>query len=223
MKKPALMLLVLLLLAGTAVGLYARQEPAAVQTLANVMAAPTAMPTAEPTKAPTAEPTAEPTPEPTETPAAAPPAEPTGVPNAEPTPEPTETPTAAPTAEPAEEPTAEPTLLPTEASTVAPTPEAVGAEMSLTVQGFGGDVTVHVLLDEHGAIAELTADVACESKGTGRKCGEERWLEQFLGQTGPFALAQEALPGQTPIDAVSYATITSRAIIDAVNSLLMTE
>ena len=95
--------------------------------------------------------------------------------------------------------------------------------MSLTVQGFGGDITVHVLLDEHGTITELTADVACESKGTGRKCGEERWLEQFLGQTGPFALAQEALPGQTPIDAVSYATITSRAIIDAVNSLLMTE
>lgn len=99
-------------------------------------------------------------------------------------------------------------------------PEAVGGEMSLTVPGYGGDVTVSIVVDENGVITAMTADVSAESPELGRKCGEEWWLAQFIGRKAPFALAGEAADGVTPVDAVSNATITSRALTEAVNALL---
>lgn len=187
MKKPMLILLILLLGSAAALGLIARRQPAAVQTMASATATPTAEPTATPTATPTAEPTATPT--------------------ATPTAEPTTTPTATPTAEP----------------TSAPTPEAVGGDMSLTVPGYGGDVTVSITVDAQGLITAMTVEADAEAPGLGRKCAEERWTAQFIGKTAPFALTAEAGDGANAVDAVSYATITSQAIINAVNTLLNVE
>lgn len=132
---------------------------------------------------------------------------------------PTATPTAEPTAASTEIPTAEPTAEPTEA----PTPEAVGGEMSLTVRGYQSDVTVSITLDEAGVITAMTVEAEEESPGLGRKCAEERWTEQFIGKAAPFALAQEAVPGANAVDAVSYATVTSRSVLEAVNALMGAE
>ena len=196
MKKPMLMLLILLLAGAVTLALIARQEPAALPTMADV----TATPTAEPTEAPTATPTAEPTEAPTATPTA----------------EPTEAPTATPTAEPTEAPTATPTAEPTEA----PTPEAVGGEMTLTVPGYQSDVTVTITVDGAGVITAMAVEAGEESPGLGRKCAEEGFTQQFIGKTAPFALAGEAAEGAARVDAVSYATVTSRAVVEAVNDLL---
>ena len=217
MKKPALYLLVLLLTAATVLTVIARQEPEVVDTMAAVSVTPevTAVSeiTAEPTSEVTAtlEITAEPTPEVTAVP------EVTATPEitAEPTPEVTATP------EMTEALTPEATAVPE--STEAPTPEAIGGEMSLAVPGYGGEVIVTIVVDEEGVITAMTAEVGSESPGLGRKCGEDRWLAQFIGRKAPFALAGEAADGMTPVDAISYATITSRALVEAVNTLLSSE
>lgn len=172
MKKPMLMLLILLLAGAVTLALIARQEPAALPTMADVTATPTA--------------------------------------------EPTEAPAATPTAEPAEAPTATPTAEPTEA----PTPEAVGGEMTLTVPGYQSGVTVTITVDGAGVITAMAVEAGEESPGLGRKCAEEGFTQQFIGKTAPFALAGEAAEGAARVDAVSYATVTSRAVVEAVNDLL---
>lgn len=129
----------------------------------------------------------------------------------------TPTPTATPTAEPTEAPTATPTAEPTEA----PTLEAVGGEMTLKVPGYQSELTVSITVDGGGAITAMTVEAAEESPGLGRKCAEPRWLAQFIGRTAPFSLAGDG--NAQVVDAVSYATITSQAIVDAVNTLMNAE
>lgn len=200
MKKPALIALIWMLALAVVLALVGRHQTEAMEAVAGVhVTNVTAVPTADPT--PTA--TATPIPEPT--------------PTATPTPVPTPTATATPTPEPTPTATATPTPVPTPA----PTLEAVGGAMTLSVPGYAGDITVTIETDEQGLITTLIVDAACETAGLGRKCAEEHWLEQFIGQTAPFVLHSSAdMPGMTAVDAVSYATITSQAVVDALNQLL---
>ena len=103
-------------------------------------------------------------------------------------------------------------VLPTQDMSV--TEEAVAAPLAATVAAFGGqNITVTVTLDETGAVSALTVDASTQTPGLGLKCAEDEFVNQFIGKTGPFALGEN-------IDAVSYATITSQAVVDAVNALL---
>lgn len=60
MKKPMLILLILLLATSVTLGLLSRQEPASVPAMAGGSSMPTAAPTEATTAAPTEAPTAEP-------------------------------------------------------------------------------------------------------------------------------------------------------------------
>ncbi len=92
--------------------------------------------------------------------------------------------------------------------------EAVAAPLATTVAGWGGqNITVTVTLDANGAVETLVVDASTQSPGLGKKCAEDEFVNQFVGKTGPFALGEG-------IDAVSYATVTSQAVVDAVNALL---
>ena len=85
------------------------------------------------------------------------------------------------------------------------------AAATVTVPAYGGqDVTVTVTFNEDGTIAALVVDASTQSPGLGRKCGEERFTSQFIGLTAPLTIDD--------IDAVSYATITCQAVVDAVNA-----
>ncbi len=65
----------------------------------------------------------------------------------------------------------------------------------------------------NGAIDEIEVDIPFETPGIGSKCGEKTWLAQFIGRKGPFELGEN-------IDVVTFATITSRGIVEAVNAAL---
>ena len=144
----------------------------------------------------------------------------TEAPTPEPTAEPTPVPTAAPTAEPTQEPTAAPD--PTEAPTATPAPtEApivpeVGEDGTLTatVPGFGGlPLVVSLKKAEDGTVAALTIDASAQTAGIGDRCSDEAFTGQFVGKTAPFAIGEN-------IDAVAGATVTSTAIVKAVNALM---
>ena len=91
---------------------------------------------------------------------------------------------------------------------------AYSAEQTVTVPGYDGqDVIVTVTLNGDGSIAALDVDASTQTPGLGSKCAEEAFTSQFVGKTGPFTLGEG-------IDAVSMATVTSQAVVDAVNSLL---
>ncbi len=81
-----------------------------------------------------------------------------------------------------------------------------------TIAGFGGaDITVQVT-DENGVITALVVDASSQTAGFGQKCAEEAFTSQFIGKSAPLTLGEG-------IDAVASATITSQAVVDAVNSL----
>ena len=97
------------------------------------------------------------------------------------------------------------------------TPAVVAApaeDGSLTgaAAGFHGTINVKVTLNEDGTIASLTADTSCENAEYGAKVGtDEAFIAQFIGKTGPFVIGEG-------IDAVSGATGTSAAVVEAINS-----
>ena len=103
------------------------------------------------------------------------------------------------TAEPVEEPTEEPAAQTAEVKTA-------------TAAGYdGNEITVNVT-DENGVITALTVDASTQTPGLGQKCAEEAFTSQFIGKSAPLTLGEG-------IDAVASATITSQAVVDAVNSL----
>ena len=109
--------------------------------------------------------------------------------------------------------TAEPVEEPTEAPTATEEPAAQTAEVkTATAAGYdGNEITVNVT-DENGVITSLTVDASTQTAGLGQKCAEEAFTAQFIGKSAPLTLGEG-------IDAVASATITSQAVVDAVNSL----
>ena len=99
-------------------------------------------------------------------------------------------------ATPAEEPAAD----------SAAAPEAVE-------QGFGGDVTVHLELNDDRTVKSLAIDTPNETAGLGQRASETEFTDQFIGKTGPFTY------GENGIEALSGATVTSNAALKAINTL----
>ena len=86
------------------------------------------------------------------------------------------------------------------------------AELVASIKGFSsGELTVHVVLEE-GVIASLTVETPNETPGFGTQCSEEAFTGQFIGKALPLTLGED-------VDAVSGATVTSQAVVDALNSL----
>ena len=100
----------------------------------------------------------------------------------------------------------------TEAPAATEEPTVLENAKTATIAGFGGaDITVQVT-DENGVITALVVDASSQTAGLGQKCAEEAFTSQFIGKSAPLTLGEG-------IDAVASATITSQAVVDAVNSL----
>ena len=80
-----------------------------------------------------------------------------------------------------------------------------------TMQGFGGDVTAHLVL-EGNTVKELTIDTPNETEGLGKRASDAEFTEQFIGKDGPFTF------GENGIEALSGATVTSTAVTNALNA-----
>ena len=91
--------------------------------------------------------------------------------------------------------------------------ETEKAENTVTAsaQGFGGPVAVEAAFED-GKISYIAIgdDQFAETPGLGAKALEEAFQAQFIGKTMPLAL--------TDIDAIAGATITSTAVVDALNA-----
>ena len=89
--------------------------------------------------------------------------------------------------------------------------ESASSAGSVTEQGFGGDVTVSVEMNEDGTVKTLIIDTPNETDGLGKRASEAEFTEQFIGKSAPFAF------GENGIEALSGATITSTAALTAIN------
>ena len=90
--------------------------------------------------------------------------------------------------------------------------------INVTAKGYGGPISALVGIDPEGTIKGIRILAMCETPGAGARINEvtagekEPWfLRQFVGKrAGEITLKKD-------IDAVSGATISSRAVTDAVN------
>ncbi len=94
----------------------------------------------------------------------------------------------------------------------APQQEGSTSTANASVMGYGGPVLVRLTLDAQGRIAALDVGGArfSETEGVGSRIKDESYLQAFLGLRPPLTLGKE-------IDAISGATVSSRALVDAVN------
>ena len=97
----------------------------------------------------------------------------------------------------------------------APAAEAEGTTGKLTSaeQGFGGDVTVRLELNDDRTVKSLIIDTPNETAGLGQRASEAEFTDQFIGKAGPFTY------GENGIEALSGATVTSNAALKAINTL----
>ena len=81
-----------------------------------------------------------------------------------------------------------------------------------SAKGFASDVRVQLTKDAAGVITGLAIESSGETSGFGTRCMEDAsFAQQFVGKTAPFAIGEN-------IDALAGATVTSTAVVAAVNA-----
>ena len=89
---------------------------------------------------------------------------------------------------------------------------------TVTVKGFqDGDVIVYVTVGEGNTVEALTVDANSQTPNVGQKAMEDSFTSQFIGKTGPFVF------GENGVDSITGATVTSNAVLGAVNEALGTQ
>ena len=90
--------------------------------------------------------------------------------------------------------------------------ELVGCCVSLSENGFGGAISLLVGLATNGQVSGIEIISMSETPGIGSKAKNDTFLNQYKGSE-PFVIGEN-------LDAISGATVTSRAITRAVNRAL---
>ena len=86
--------------------------------------------------------------------------------------------------------------------------------------GYGGDIQITVGIMSDGTVNGISFLSISETAGLGMRAKEPSFYNQFAGQQAEkFYVSKDGGDGQ-PIDALSGATITSRAVTGAVNTAL---
>ena len=107
-----------------------------------------------------------------------------------------------------------------------------GETLTGSAEGFNKVVlTADIVLDDEGKISSIEVDASSQTPGIGSLVGTDReFLDQFIGKKLPLSLsdpgagegdaqsgAPESISDQT-VDAVTGATVSSQAVVDAVNN-----
>ena len=91
-----------------------------------------------------------------------------------------------------------------------------GYVVRVSVNGFGGAIDMMVGVDNGGAVTGVSIISHAETASLGANCTREDFRSQFVGGSGDFAVSKDG--GQ--IDALTGATVTSRAVSKGVNLAL---
>ena len=94
----------------------------------------------------------------------------------------------------------------------------VGYCVEVAPNGFGGAITLMVGVNSSGSVTGVSILEHRETAGLGAKAEDPYFLDQYLGKSGTI----EVNTGENSIDAITNATITSKAITDGVNRALQT-
>ncbi len=86
--------------------------------------------------------------------------------------------------------------------------------------GFGGAITMMVGVNADGEVTGVKITDMTETPGLGAKASDESWISQFTNKKGDLTVVKTGNAGDDEINAISGATITSKAVTDGVNTAL---
>lgn len=92
-----------------------------------------------------------------------------------------------------------------------------------TSQGYGGDITIMVGVNTSCVIQGISVLSHSESPGFGAEAEKPEFLNQFIGKEGvlEFGYTTTGNTSDDKVDAISGATITTKAFIGVINTSLM--
>jgi len=85
--------------------------------------------------------------------------------------------------------------------------------------GYGGEVSLAVGIDEELKVTGVYVISQSETAGLGANCVNPEWQAQFIGKTENIEVVKHGA-NENQIDAISSATITSKAVTKGVNDAL---
>ena len=86
-------------------------------------------------------------------------------------------------------------------------------------EGYGGDITVSMGIDNEGTVKGIELLKISETAGLGMKAKEPAFKDQFKDKNvTQFAYTKTGASSDFEIDAISGATITTKAVTNAVNA-----
>lgn len=96
----------------------------------------------------------------------------------------------------------------------------IGYVMSLIAkEGYGGDISFAIGVKPDGVMTGLSVLSHSETAGLGANCTKEEFQTQFIGLEGPkIQYSKTGKSSGNEFDAISGATITSKALTVAVNA-----
>lgn len=97
--------------------------------------------------------------------------------------------------------------------------ERTGILVINSAKGYGGDIEVMTGILNDGSISKVEILSMSETPGLGANAGNDSFKEQFVGRSGKIGVNKTESTDKE-IKALSGATITSKAVTDAVNDAI---
>ena len=97
--------------------------------------------------------------------------------------------------------------------------ESVGYVFTSSAKGYGGDVTVMTGVGSDGKITGITILSHGETPDLGANSTKPEFRDRFIGKSGELVVNKTSNDGQN-VQAITAATITSKAVVAAVNDAL---
>lgn len=96
----------------------------------------------------------------------------------------------------------------------------IGMVLTITTkEGYGGDITITLGVTKEGCVKGIEFLSISETAGLGMKATEDKFKSQYKDKTvDSFTVTKTGSAGDNEIDAISGATITSKAVTGAVNA-----
>jgi len=95
----------------------------------------------------------------------------------------------------------------------------IGYVVQTEANGYGGTIGVLTAFDAGGVISGVSVINSSETPGLGENVRNGSFAGQFKGKSSTLAVTKTA-PSESEIHAVSGATISSRAVVTAVNAAI---
>ena len=97
--------------------------------------------------------------------------------------------------------------------------ETAGYVFTSGAKGYGGTVLVMVGINTEGTVTGIEILSHAETPGLGANATKESFKERFIGKSGELTVDKNSNDGQN-VQAITAATITSKAVTSAVNAAI---